>query len=301
MSFNLIFRYKDKMKSKVTLEQWQALISVVDEGGYAAAAEALNKSQSAVSYAIQKLETQLSLRAFKLDGRKAVLTPVGKTLYKRAKHLLEDALLLEEAGEQLGAGAEAIVRIAVDTLFPAELMLNAISMVSPQFPATQFELKESTLSGPNESLLSGNADLAITAYPPPGMLGEPLLDIELIAVAAKTHPLLELNRNLSWDDLKKHRQVVVSDSGQKENRDAGWLGAEQRLTVTLASTALRVLERGLAFAWLPTRYFEQSEGLVPLPLREGPTRKVPLQLVFADQDYAGPVTKAFAQTLREMN
>ena len=61
--------------SQVTLEQWQALIAVVEHDGYAQAAEALSKSQSSVSYAIQKLETALGLRAFKIKGRKAELTP----------------------------------------------------------------------------------------------------------------------------------------------------------------------------------------------------------------------------------
>ncbi|EXJ13027.1 helix-turn-helix domain-containing protein [Nitrincola nitratireducens] len=55
----------------VTLEQWQTLIAVVDEGGYAQAAEALRKSQSAVSYAISKLESALGVAVFKIDGRKA--------------------------------------------------------------------------------------------------------------------------------------------------------------------------------------------------------------------------------------
>ena len=40
---------------RITLEQWRCLVAVVDEGGYAQAAEALNKSQSSVTYAVQKL------------------------------------------------------------------------------------------------------------------------------------------------------------------------------------------------------------------------------------------------------
>jgi DNA-binding transcriptional LysR family regulator len=284
-------------KAKITLEQWQALIAVVDAGGYAQAAEALNKSQSAVSYAIQKLETQLSLRAFKLEGRKAVLTPVGKTLYKRAKHLLEDALLLEDAGEKLAAGVEAQVSLAVDTLFPTDRLLAAIEAVSTEFPSTQFECLETTLSGPNEDLLSGKANLAITAYPPPGLLGETIADIELRAVAATRHPLHQLKRPLSWDDLRKHRQIVVRDTGIRDNRDAGWLGAEQRLTVTLGSTAIRALEQGLGFAWAPCYYYQQAQGLKPLNLREGSSRKVFLQLVYADRDYAGPATRALASAL----
>ena len=47
--------------ARVTLEQWRTLVAVVDAGGYAQAAEALHKSQSAITYAVQKLETQLAV------------------------------------------------------------------------------------------------------------------------------------------------------------------------------------------------------------------------------------------------
>ncbi|MGD8593829.1 MAG: LysR family transcriptional regulator, partial [Gammaproteobacteria bacterium] len=40
---------------KTTLEQWAVFTTVVDEGSFAKAAEALNKSQSAVSYIIGNL------------------------------------------------------------------------------------------------------------------------------------------------------------------------------------------------------------------------------------------------------
>lgn len=286
------------MKSKISLEQWHALIAVVDEGGYAPAAEAMNKSQSAVSYAIQKLETELSLRAFKLEGRKAVLTPVGKTLYKRAKHLLEDAFLLEEAGQKLAAGVEAHVSIAVDTLFPMTDVLRAIEACTQSYPATQFEIHETTLSGANEALLEGKADLAISSVTPQGMLGENCADVELIAIAHHQHPLHLLNRELSWDDLRKHRQVVVRDSAQKENRDSGWLGAEQRITVGHGSTALEILQMGLAFSWAPKGLYIGQPGaelLQPLPLKQGRSRRVSLALVYADRDYAGPATRLLGE------
>jgi len=38
------------------LEQWRSLLAVVDAGGYAQAAGALHKSQSSVTYAVQKIE-----------------------------------------------------------------------------------------------------------------------------------------------------------------------------------------------------------------------------------------------------
>ncbi|HCS63314.1 MAG TPA: LysR family transcriptional regulator, partial [Cellvibrio sp.] len=84
-------------ENKVTLEQWRALLAVIDAGGYAKAAELLNKSQSAVSYAISQLETALSVKVFQLQGRKAVASPAGELLYRRAKQLLEQAERLEKS------------------------------------------------------------------------------------------------------------------------------------------------------------------------------------------------------------
>ena len=63
------------MKSpRISLEQWAAFKAVVDEGSFARAAEALNKSQSSVSYAIAKLNEQLPSPVLELYGRIAVLT-----------------------------------------------------------------------------------------------------------------------------------------------------------------------------------------------------------------------------------
>ena len=52
------------MVPHITLEQWRSLIAVVDASGYAQAAEALHKSQSAVTYAVQKIESLLGVKAF---------------------------------------------------------------------------------------------------------------------------------------------------------------------------------------------------------------------------------------------
>src|SRR5436190_225005 len=73
---------------RISLEQWRALVAVVDAGGYAQAAERLHKSQSAVSHAVQKLESVLGVEAFRIDGRKAVLTDTGQLLYRRGQALM---------------------------------------------------------------------------------------------------------------------------------------------------------------------------------------------------------------------
>jgi DNA-binding transcriptional LysR family regulator len=81
---------------------------------------------------------------------------------------------------------------------------------------------------------------------------------------------------------------------------AGWLGAEQRWTVSHLRTAIATIRRGLSFAWVPRDHVtdELASGeLLPLPLREGTSRSATLHLVYGDRDGAGPATRLLAGIL----
>jgi len=285
---------------KVSLEQWRALLAVVDAGGYAQAAEALGKSQSAVSYAISKLETELAVRVFRLEGRRAVLTAAGEILYRRAQALVDVAARLEDSASDLARGTEAQVTLAVDAIFPLALQLQCLEAFAQAFPQTRVELLETVLSGSDEMLLRREADLAIALRVPPGFVGTPLLRARFIAVAAPAHPLHHLGRELSFADLARHRQLVVRDSGTRD-ADAGWLGAEQRWTVSHLDTSIRIACAGLGFAWFPeTQIGALLTGgqLLPLPLGEGGERFAELHLVHAEADHCGPATRRLGEIIR---
>ncbi|WP_415898955.1 LysR family transcriptional regulator [Neptuniibacter sp. QD48_11] len=286
---------------QVTLEQWQSLIAVVENGGYATAAEAMNKSQSSISYAIQKLESTLSVQAFKVEGRKAVLTAAGKTLYRRARVLVEEAQQMENLAKQFSEGWEPDIRIAMDALFPEWLMLDVIAEFTQQSPLTRIEFIETVLSGTDEALLRKEADIVIGSRIPPGFMGDPILDISFIAVATPEHPLHQLNRSLDHKDLRLHRQLVIRDSGSRDV-DSGWLGAEQRLTLSNFTTSIAAACRGLGYAWYPSLKIEKEleQGLLkPLPLNAGAKKSVQLNMIYAEGDYAGPATKLFGELLQK--
>src|SRR5436190_16909026 len=97
---------------RITLEQWRALQAVVDAGGYAQAAEALHKSQSTITYAVQKIESLLALKVFEIQGRRAVVTEAGQVLYRRAHTLVEEALALERGAGAMAEGWQPEIRIA---------------------------------------------------------------------------------------------------------------------------------------------------------------------------------------------
>jgi DNA-binding transcriptional LysR family regulator len=285
----------------LTLEQWRALVMVVDAGGYAQAAAKMHKTQSAVSYAVQKMESVLGVKVFKVEGRKAVLTPTGELLYRRARYLLDEAGGLEEAAKKLSAGWEAEVRIVMEVIFPTFLLLRCLDLLGNESPHTRIEVVESVISGTSEALTQGQADLAIAATIPQGFLGDALMPVRFIPVAHPGHPLHKLGRKVTMQDLRKHRHLVVRETSARRDTRLS-VESTQRWTVSNMATSIEAARSGYGYAWLPEDKLRDqlAEGtLKPLQLREGGERVAQLYLVFADRDHAGPATLRLAQIIRE--
>lgn len=283
----------------VTLEQWRALVAVVDQEGYAKAAEFLDKSQSAVSYLIQKLETSLEIRVFAIEGRRSVLTPAGRLLYQKAKQLLQSAEAIELTAAELSSNWQARINLAVDTIFPEELLFSALKEFSEHYPVTRVNVQEAVLSGVGDALIKRQANIAINTYLLPGFVGEPLLTMKFIAVASPNHPLFTKNEAINFSHLRQHRQLVVSDLGS-QSMSAGWLDAEQRWTFSHLTTSIQAAVAGLGYAWYPEakikHYLEQGL-LKPLPLEQGATRFGTLYLIYADNEFASLCCKKLGKTL----
>lgn len=289
------------MNPIITLDQWRALVAVVDGGGYARGAELLHKTQSTVTYAVQKLETLLGVKVFEVVGRKARLTPTGEVLYRRARALLDEAGSLEGAAATLAAGWEPELRLAVDVIFPTWLLLRCLARFAGEHPQTAIELYETVISGTEEALTLRKVQLAIAATIPQGFAGEALLRLRFVAAANPSHPLHRLGRKLTLQDLRKHRHLIVRDTGA-HRRPGSTIGADQTWTVSNKATSIHAACMGLGFAWFAedTIRGEIERGeLKPLPLREGAERSAELYLIFADRDYAGPGALRLADIIRE--
>ncbi|OWW19555.1 LysR family transcriptional regulator [Noviherbaspirillum denitrificans] len=285
----------------ITLEQWRTLITVVDTGGYAQAAEKLHKSQSSVTYAVQKIESLLDVKVFEIQGRKAILTPTGQFLYRRARALLDESSALERAARRLSAGWEAEIRVAAEIIFPTWLLLGCFEKLGKESPHTRIELIESVLAGTSEALLTGAADIAIANAVPPGFLGIPLMRMRFIPAASPSHPLHQIGRDVNIDDLRHHRHLVIRESGTRRDTKA-LLDVTQRWTVSHPATSIEAAKRGFGFAWYPEEKIlkELQEGeLKPLPMGAAGERFVELYMVLADPDSAGPGTRRLAEIIRE--
>ena len=286
---------------RISLDQWNVLVSVVESGGYAKAAERIHKSQSTLTYAVQKLESLLGVKVFEIRGRKAVLTPTGQALYRRGKTLLEEAARLEHAAGELAQGWEPELRLAADIVVPTWLLLECFAKYAAERPETRIELIETVLGGTEEALVERKAELAIGSIVPPGFAGDALFQARFVCLAAPEHPLHRLGRPLTLEDLRPHRHLVIRDSGVQRARSGGWIN-ELRWTVSHKATSIRAALMGLGYAWYPEESVREEidrGALKALPLREGAERFATLYLVYADRDAAGPGTLRLAAIIRE--
>ncbi|MBC3479495.1 LysR substrate-binding domain-containing protein [Pseudomonas sp. SWRI77] len=82
------------MHSSERLKGIDVFVCVADLGSFAAAAQRLNLTSSAVSKGIARLEARLGLRLFERTTRRLALTDAGQTFYKTCSRVLAD---LEES------------------------------------------------------------------------------------------------------------------------------------------------------------------------------------------------------------
>lgn len=287
------------MKIKSTLDQWLVLKAVLEQGGFAQAAEYLHRSQSTVSYAVAQLQSQLDVKILETKGRKAVLTPIGKILYHRATLLLDNAKSIENIAQKAAKDWPAEISIVIDDPFPRQALVNALKAFS-LLGHTRVQIYEESLSGTLEALEKGTADIVIAFQVPKGYAEFCQAQIVQIAVAHIDHPLHQLGPVLSMDDLRGHTQLVVRDSAKLTSANKGWLDAPHRWTVASTYLALNLLQGGTGFAWVPVNYLLNHRKLLrPLPLAHAQTRRFFLNCLYGKNTPPNQATLAFAKCLEE--
>ena len=284
---------------RVTLDQWNALVAVVEAGGYARAAEQLSRSQSSVTYAVQQIQAQLGVQVFELDGRKARLTPTGEQLYQRARYLVAEAASMEVASTCLSLGWEAELRLAVEVIYPNRRLFACLERFGQSAEHTRVEVVEAVLGHRSSLLEEGAIDIAIYGTVPTGYEGEHLMRVRFLLVAHPEHPLHRLGRAITLRDLRQHRHLVVRETSPQRAHEPA-VQTPRRWTVSHMSTSIEAARGGHGFAWLPEELIRrdlEAGTLAPLPMRRGGERFGDLYLVFGDREGAGPAAQRLAEIL----
>lgn len=284
------------MRLKSTLEQWVTLQEVQKAGSIQAAAIALNKSHTTLIYAIRKLEEQLSVQLVEVKGRRAALTEQGEALLRRASTMLEQARDLEELSQQIAAGVESEIVLAVDHLCDPALVYGPMAAYLQQNSATSIQVVETSLSKTAQMVTSEEADLAIITLPVTNYPAEAFSLTTMLPVVSIMHPLAS-QPSICMADFANYCQIVVRDLGSVEManqaQNVGWLKAKQRVTVDNFDHAMRALEQGVGFCRLPEHMIARCNlGQLKVLTVEGSNRyQVPIHLTLPKGTKTGPAAR----------
>ncbi len=287
-------------RPKTTLEQWRILQAVVDYGGYAHAATKLNKSQSSLNHAVAKLQHQLGVQLLEVKGRKAYLTEAGEVMLRRSRHLTQNVQDLESLADSINQDWEPEITVAVDLAYNKALLYPVLKAFYPESRGSRIKLVDTVLTGTEEAIKEGWADLVITHALPKGFLGEPIANVNFVAVCAKEHELTQLPDGFDANELLQHLQLVIKDTSANPDEKQGWLKSELRWTVSQFETAVDILLQGLGFCWVPEfiahSYLEQG-SLVRLNIKGSSFRRMTSYLVQPRPDTIGPGSRLLAEMI----
>lgn len=241
---------------RLTLDALQVIDAIDRHGSFAAAGEALFRVPSAVTYSVRKLEDDLGVALFDRSGRRAMLTPAGRELLDRGRHLLAAAEDLEASTRRAATGWEAELRIAVDDIIPIDVLLPVIADFYADNGQTRIRLLREVLGGPWDALADDRADLAVGAPGdmPSGLVLKtaPLGQASFIFVLSPQHPLADAPEPIDVDALRQHRAVVVSDTSRRLSaRSSGFLPEQPILALPGLAEKLAAQLAGLGVGFLP--------------------------------------------------
>jgi len=211
-----------------TLAQLEVFLAVVEAGSFSAAARALGRAQSAVTYSIQKLEEEVGVPLFDRSAYRPTLSEAGRVLLPRAQRIVEDVAAFRSQARGMVGGLEPEITLVVEAMFPMCRLLVALTEFQAKFPTVETRVRVETLGAAVVALLDEGADIGLVvsfAARIEEMVGAEVTQVELVAVAAPTHPLAQLSGPLSDDVLSEHVQLVLTDrSDLTRGRDRGVVG-----------------------------------------------------------------------------
>ena len=148
----------------MNIKQLESLVSIVENGGFAAAAERLHTTQSAVSARIKELEKYLGIALFDRSSHRARLTAKGEELLPYARQLVQ---LAQQATQRVSDpnSLSGILRIGAVGLIARRQLPRLIMEVRQRYPNVELRVEIDLARTVLEKFQDGEIDLALTTAP----------------------------------------------------------------------------------------------------------------------------------------
>ncbi len=147
------------MTQNIPTDLLRSFVTVVDLGGFTRAAEALGRTQPAISLQIRRLEALLGVKLIETAGRQFSLTEAGVALGPYARQLLRvnDDIVAFFADTALSGW----IRVGVPTDFAHAFLLEAIADFAARHPGVHVEIESLLSRDLREAIAQDRLDMTV--------------------------------------------------------------------------------------------------------------------------------------------
>ncbi len=247
--------------SDVDLRLLRVFRTVVDQGGFAGAELALDKSKSAISMDIAHLEQRLGARLCRRGRGGFALTEPGEAVHLAATQLLDDLdRFRDRVATATGRLTGRLTLMVVDNIvsIAAAPLTDALGVWARRHPEVRLVLESAPARVVAQAVLDGGADLGVSVLPRPlpSLATEPLFNEEMRLYCGSAHPLFAvaaptpaqvhghaLVRPSAMDDAEFARLVAAFAPGAQAD------AVDARILLVLSGAYLAFLPVEYARPW----------------------------------------------------
>lgn len=237
-------------------KDFQILQAVEKYGTFAKAAEHLNRTPSAVTQSIQKLEHLIGFQIFDRSEYRPQMTKEGQLFMDRGRQILKQMERLEHDLNLIQKGWESEFCIAYDDLLSYPQIYPIIKEFQKIAPSVSIRLYREVMNGSWDALSHNRVSLAIGASgePPLGLpcAQKALGSINFVFAVAANHPLASIEKAIPKEEIALYHSVVISDTSQHlPVRSSGMISGQPILYVPDMDAKIQAQVQGLGVGYLP--------------------------------------------------
>ncbi len=148
----------------ISLEQLNAFVLTVDQGGFRQAAKQLGKHPSTVSNLVANLEIDLGYELFVRHPRSLDITPQGQNLYESARSVLWEMQHFEAKAASNLAELPSTLSIGLDSSLRSPLFTDCVARVFERFPSIDLTVLSGDTTQVSQWTVEGKVDMSLMLY-----------------------------------------------------------------------------------------------------------------------------------------
>ena len=282
----------------IKLEQFRVFVAVADCGAITEAAIQIGRTPAAVSMTLSQIEHQLGGTLFQGE-RKSRLTRLGEYTLQQARRAVEEHQRALQEITRFASGTEGLSRIAVVPSVATRLLPAAIKGLSREFPGIHIDIRDIDSTAIHEAITNGTVDFGIASKPQDENLqADYLLSDPFRLICRNDNPLVQLKREIEWQDLKQEDFIVNGLCDQIDNPDLRQLIAKSTLYMHNTLSILAFIEDGFGISLLPSLIQPSSAQLSALPLARLDARR-DLYVLTRKGGSLSPLDQRLIEVIRE--